>query len=353
VAGPPALEWSLTSAKAIELRIGELRIGIKLFRHESNEGSVFLKKYLDHLRYGRLQLSMLVFLGLIAGVQYWVGWKSVLAPWQQLSLDQITVAVLLVLLSYVVRTVRLVAFFGVELKGRFPVALRLTLIHNLWNNLLPTVGELSFPILMQRYFTISPTRSLPALLWFRVMDLYAILLLVVLSLMLHRDSWWLTALLVALLTLAIPLIYRWLPTSIGYFEHKSTGGLKEKLRKLREALPTSWRVLVLSSWWTLVNWPLKLMTFAWIIQQFVAINFGQSLLGAIGGELTSVLPINGIVGAGTYEAGVVAALLPAEIGYQEALTAAVNLHLFLLSCTLLSGVLSCLLPGTRPAGKYA
>jgi len=306
-----------------------------------------------------MQLSMLVFLGLIAGVQYWFGWESVLAPWQQLSLERIAVAVLLVLMSYVVRTLRLVSFFGVELRGRFPVALKLMLMHNFWNNLLPMrSGELSFPILMQRYFIISPTRSLPALFWFRLLDLYGILLLAVVSLMLHRDSWWLAALLIALLTLAVPLIYRWLPRIIEYFEYKSNGALKEKLSKVREALPTSWQLLLLSSWWTLLNWALKLVVFAWIIQQFAAINFGQSLLGAIGGELTNMLPVHGIAGAGTYEAGVVAALVPADIGHQEALKAAVNLHLFLLSCTLLSGLLSYLLPGNRssqpiPSPKYA
>jgi hypothetical protein len=226
-------------------------------------------------------------------------------------------------------------------------------MHNLCNNLLPTFGELSFPILMQRYFIISPTRSLSALLWFRLLDLYAILLLAVLSLILHQDSWWLAALLLALLTLAIPLLYRWLPTSIGYLEHKSIGGLKEKLSKLRKALPKSWRVLVLSSWWTLANWTLKLMVFAWIIQQFVVINFGQSLFGVIGGELTSLLPVNGIAGAGTYEAGVVTGLLPAKVAHQVALKAAVNLHLFLLSCTLISGFLSYLLPGGRSRAAYA
>jgi hypothetical protein len=72
---------------------------------------------------------------------------------------------------------------------------------------------------------------------------------------------------------------------------------------------------------TLLNWVLKLVVFAWIIQQFIPINFGQSVLGAIGGELTSVHPVNKIAGAGTYEACVVAALLPTDIGYQEALRA--------------------------------
>ena len=303
-----------------------------------------LRNRFSRIRWGRLQLSILAFLGLIAGVQYGFGWESVLAPWQQLPLERIAVAVLLVLLSYVVRTLRLVAFFAVELRGRFPVALKLMLMNNLWNTLLPTFGELSFPFLMQRYFIISPTRSLPALLWFRLLDLYVIFLLALVPLMLNRESWWPAASVIALLTIAIPLIYRWFPTSIEYFERKFKGALTEKLSEVRKTLPISWRLLLVSSWWTLANWALKLVVFAWIIQQFVAINFGQSLLGAIGGELTTVLPVYSIAGVGTYEAGVVAALVPADIGYQEAIKTAVNLHLFFLSCTLLSGFLSYLLP---------
>jgi Lysylphosphatidylglycerol synthase TM region len=186
-----------------------------------------LRNRFSHIRWGRLQLSILVFLGLIAGVHYAFGWESVLAPWRQLPWERIAVAALLVLLSYVVRTLRVVAFFVVELRGRFPVALRLMLLHNLSNTLLPTVGELSFPILMQRYFTISPTRSLPALLWFRLLDIYVVVLLALVSSMLNRDSWWLAALLIALLTLAILLIYRWSPRSISYFE-RSFQGIKRE-----------------------------------------------------------------------------------------------------------------------------
>jgi len=306
-----------------------------------------LERRLSPKRWGRLQLSILVFLVLVAAVQYEFGWAAVLAPWQQLPLKGITVAVLLVFLSYVVRTVRLVAFFSVELRGQFPAALRVNLIHNLWNNLMPTLGELSFPILMQRYFVISLARSLPALLWFRLLDLYVVCLLALVSLMLSRGSWRLAALLTALLTLAIPVIYRWSPETIGFFEQKFKGRLKEKLSEIRKALPTSWQLLLVSSWWTSVNWALKLTVLAWIIQQFLAVNFGQSLLGAIGGELTVVLPVYSIAGAGPYEAGVVAALIPADIPPQEALKAAVNLHLFLLSCTILSGFLSYLLPRNR------
>jgi len=57
-----------------------------------------------------------------------------------------------------------------------------------------------------------------------------------------------------------------------------------------------------------------------------------------------VLPVYGIAGAGTCEAGVVAALVPAGIVIPTRSRPSVNLHLFLLSCTLLSGLLSYLLP---------
>src|SRR5262249_3402177 len=116
--------------------------------------------------------------------------------------------------------------------------------------------------------------------------------------------------------------------------------------------PTSWRLLLVSSWWTLVNWVVKLAVLAWVIQQLVPIDFGRSLLGAIGGELTSVLPVYSIAGAGTYEAGGVVTLVPAAIDPQEAFKSAVNLHLFLLACTLLSRFLSYLLPRSRSSQPY-
>jgi len=62
-----------------------------------------------------------------------------------------------------------------------------------------------------------------------------------------------------------------------------------------------------------------------------------------------VLPVHGLAGAGTYEAGVVAALLPFGVAPAAALAGAVNLHLFLLGAALLGGALA-LLPGRRRRG---
>ena len=66
----------------------------------------------------------------------------------------------------------------------------------------------------------------------------------------------------------------------------------------------------------------------------------MSLLGSIMGEISSTLPIHGLAGAGTYEAGVLVALLPAGVGLDEALNGAVNLHLFVLGATILSAAIA-------------
>ncbi|MBA1333058.1 hypothetical protein QQ73_19015 [Candidatus Endoriftia persephone str. Guaymas] len=56
-----------------------------------------------------------------------------------------------------------------------------------------------------------------------------------------------------------------------------------------------------------------------------------------------MLPMQGFAAAGTFEAGVMAVLVPTGTGAEQALSAAINLHLFLLGLSLLSGALALLL----------
>ncbi len=88
------------------------------------------------------------------------------------------VAVSLVLGSYAIRTVRIYEYFHPATAGEFLRTFRLVLLHNLFNNLLPMrSGEASFPILMAREFRVPFTRSIPGLVYLRVLDLHFVLLL--------------------------------------------------------------------------------------------------------------------------------------------------------------------------------
>jgi uncharacterized membrane protein YbhN (UPF0104 family) len=90
--------------------------------------------------------------------------------------------------------------------------------------------------------------------------------------------------------------------------------------------------------WTAVSWSLKFVAFALILGHFLPLPIWQVILGVMGAELSSVLPFHGIAGSGSYELATVAALVPFGVEPADALSGAVNLHLFLLGSTLLLGL---------------
>ena len=62
--------------------------------------------------------------------------------------------------------------------------------------------------------------------------------------------------------------------------------------------------------WTWVNWLVKLAALGWVLAALAPVGFAAGVLGAIGGDLTTVLPIHAPGGFGTYEAGVALLLAP-------------------------------------------
>lgn len=291
----------------------------------------------------RLAVTFGLFVALIAAVQFTVGWPALLRPWTEAPVAGLLLALALTFLSYGLRAIRLYAYFRTEIGAGWPLSLRLMLQHNLYNNLLPMrAGEISFPVLMARYFAIPLGRSLPALLWFRLLDLHTLALLVLIALPL---PWGRTAsLLIALLVLPVP----WVMLQVTHVLRRRPRADDEPrwralMQHLLEGLPQG-PALFWSSWlWTAVNWTVKMFVFAWVLGRFVEVPLSGALMGAITGDLTSILPINGLAGAGTYEAGVIAGLLPYGIDAKTGLAAAVNLHLFMLAATLLGGAASLLI----------
>jgi uncharacterized membrane protein YbhN (UPF0104 family) len=305
-------------------------------------------KHKPWLHYG---LGALILLGFAVFVEAFVGWGTLLRPWQNLALGPMAAAIILVFVSYGLRALRVYDYFRPQMQPRFGLCLRLSLQHNLLNNLLPMrTGELSFPILMARYFQIPLLNSGSALLWFRLLDLHALLgfgllaagdqLLGLGTNMLLLVPWLL------LPWLGFRLYRPWLAACDG-----RQGQLWSLGRKVLGSLPQNPRHFWRSFAWTQLNWGIKLAVFAWVLQLFATMPWGAAWVGVMAGDLTSVLPIHGIAGAGTYEAGVVAGLATFQVDAALALQAAVNLHLFVLGCTLLSGVLSLLLP--RGAAQVA
>jgi uncharacterized membrane protein YbhN (UPF0104 family) len=295
-----------------------------------------------------------ILLAFIAFVQWYIGWGALLRPWTGLSFAAVGVAAALVMASYVVRALRLYDYFRDRMRRRFHLALKLTLQHNLWNNMLPMrTGEAAFPLLMSRYFDIPLMKSVAALLWFRVLDMHT---LVACALAALGGLWLNTTAAATLLVVWMALPWAGYRLGMRHAERLGQsppgGRLSRLLHHVVDSLPPSshdfWR-----AWgWTLVNWAVKFAGLVWVLQQFIHGPVAAAVLGVIAGDTTSVLPIHGVAGAGTYEAGIVAGLAAAAAGIpaQTAVAGAVNVHLFILSAAVLGGALSLCLPGRRRRG---
>lgn len=285
--------------------------------------------------------------GLVVAVQATVGWGPLLAPWLAFSPRLILWLFLLTVASYVLRAVRVYDWFRPRFTGRFLSVLRLSVLHNTANNMLPMrAGEMVFPWLMRRYFGHGLLDSAAALLWIRILDLHFLGLIGILILHLRQASWlwWVAAGLwiAGLGTLAVV-------GRAGVSERTAgPGRLRGLLRRVAAAAPRDPWLIARVYVWTAATWSLKFIAFASVLQHFVPVEFWRVLAGVMGAELSSVLPFHGIAGSGSYELAAVAALVPLGVDARQALAGAVNLHLFLLGTTLILGALGLLLP--KPAG---
>ncbi|MFN2381638.1 MAG: lysylphosphatidylglycerol synthase transmembrane domain-containing protein [Guyparkeria sp.] len=278
----------------------------------------------------------------------WVGPARLIEPWISIDPWALLVALALMLASYVIRTLRITRYFPDRLAGHFWSAFRLSNWHNLMNNLLPMrSGELAFPVLMQRYYRLSPLESVPVLFWFRLLDLQVVLLIGLAAggHLLSLSAGLLVALAVALL--AAPVV----AYALRHWLHRLLDGREGRLAakgvQMLASLPDRPSRFLGTLFWTWVNWLVKLAALGWVLAALAPVGFSAGVLGAIGGDLTTVLPIHAPGGFGTYEAGVALLLAPLVDEPRVVLAAAVNLHLFVLGTALLAAALSLFI--RRPA----
>jgi uncharacterized membrane protein YbhN (UPF0104 family) len=282
---------------------------------------------------------------LLGGLIWWVhtriGWPELLAPWRDLGLSAVGWAFLGVFASHVLRAVRIRDYFGRSLRGRPGAVLSVSLVHNLLNTLLPMrTGEAAFPVLLRSRFGVETARSVPGLLLFRLLDLQVVLLLGVTVLTVGGEihpipgavGLFLLAMAPAALGPARSALLGRLPGG------EAPGGRVSRwMRSGLESLPA--RGPLLRTWvLTFLTWSVKLVAYGFILSTLGGFSAGAGILGSITGELSSVLPIHGVAGAGTYEAGVVLGLAPLGISLESAVRGAVNLHLFVLGTAMLLGI---------------
>lgn len=297
-------------------------------------------------------LLQIVVLGtFVWAIEHYWGWGRLLAPWSRVSLTLVIGVVLAQAASYSIRAFRIYQAEKEIPRGRYPDCLRLILINNLTNLLLPArAGEASFPLLFKRWFNIDLAKGSGTLIWLRLLDLSVLAVLAVAVLGRTLVPSLPVALIAAVVVAGIlaPLLARPIQAWAGALLAKRTEGKVTRLLTVfLSGIPATSRQVLIDIGLTWSAWTIKLAALATAFFTLADISFPAGVLGAIGGDLSTVLPVHAPGGFGTYEAGVVALASVLSKPGPELLAAAVNLHLLVLSIALVAGALAWVAPSAR------
>lgn len=287
----------------------------------------------------RLLLASLLGLGLLAWLLHQVDLAPLARAFAQTPPWLWGVALAGLLLSYALRAERLRREWGSwfaadAARGRAPGfmdCLALFLTHNAAIVVLPLrAGEAGYPLLMQRRFGVPLAESLKSLLWLRLQDAAVLATLA---------AWWLPRLgPAARAGWAALLALGWALALL--FGARALAALAARMTAVQrfEAAWLAHRNDRLGWGLCAANWLVKLAVFALVLRALTPLDWAGALRGALGGELASVLPLQGPAGLGTYEAGVWAAALVGQspapgVGAQVA-AGALALHAFALAVAL-------------------
>ncbi len=219
-------------------------------------------------------------IALVLAVALTVGWGPLLAPWRELGLTELLGLLALSALSYGFRAVRVFDYFRPAFAGRFPTVLRLSILHNVANNLLPMrAGEMVFPWLMGRYFGQGFGNALASLIWIRLLDMHFLGLIACLILYLRQPwiGWPLAGLLWLLL---LPLMAR-----VGRLAPTGSTRMPARLAStLARAAPVSRRLIARLYLWTALSWTAKFIAFALLLQHFLPLDLWRLLIGVLAVE---------------------------------------------------------------------
>ena len=285
-------------------------------------------------------------LALLATVALLV-WLAADGRWRQLGdiFSRLTPAMFAIgaiglFVSYLLRAARVLDEFRADARARFTACLRIVLIHNAMINVIPfRGGEAAFPVLLRQTFGTPMARAVASLFWFRMQDALVVAVL--------AAAVWPGLSLPARIAVVVALIGfawylpRWARTPHNWAARHRFGA---RLGMLRNAFADSTRH-------ARYNWSVKLAIQAWLLAALLAAGPRAGAAGALGAELAAILPVQGVAGFGTYEAGAAAALLSSGIGFERGLQAAFVLHVFVIACAVSVGAVAWLLPA--PAAPAA
>lgn len=290
------------------------------------------KNFEPHVRirkwFYRLVFWMLALLLLMALIRH-SDWSLTVSRLMDVPKTVLVICTLGWLSSFLFRAFRFRGEWDAHGKISLWDSLSLTFLHNAAVILVPfRVGELGYPVLVQKLLNVSLQQCIRSLLWLRFQDGIVLLSLAFLLLPFLSPELRIAGLLV-FVTLCLVTQKWWLRLL------RSRHFLIRQVRAFLHQRSSPW------GWfWSAANWIVKLLVVSLMLSNLTGLDTLQTLRGALAGELSALLPLTGPAGLGTYEAGVWTGL---GLTWQEmkGLMGSVLLtHLFFLCISLLGAVVA-------------
>ncbi|MBX3598954.1 MAG: flippase-like domain-containing protein [Rhizobiaceae bacterium] len=308
-------------------------------------------------RYSITLLTVALVLVYVGFVEWAFGWKSIIDGWKSVGEGAVVGAILALVATYFVRAHRIHDYFPSETKGRFIWLFRVTQVHNLLNTMLPfRLGETSFPLLMRSEFAIPVARGAAALFVMRLLDMQALLAASAVGLVAHTGfviwAWALWFIFLVLPLLLFPMRDAFFRLSGRLLPNR----LSPVVEQISLGVPHTWGQFLRVWFLTAVNWGVKMAVLAWVLWIMGLAPFAATFGGALGGELSSVLPVHAPAGVGTYPASIVAGAVAfgassEAANFDQLARAAINTHLLIVVSALvgtgLSVALAAILQGKK------
>ena len=219
-------------------------------------------------------------------------------------------------------------------------SLGISFVHNTANNLAPMrLGELLLPVMARWIGNVKFSVGLTGLIWIRLLDFISLISITICIILLPSAGLIMLALLAALIFLT-PLL---LVLVVPKFQHVRLPQVLEDVRdqliyevENGRRLQRMWRLTILA-------WLAKIGGMGILLAALSGIPMTDLMATILGAELSSILPIHGLAGAGSYEMGGILGSALVGLSPILALEITIQLHIYVLSLTVVFGILGVLL----------
>lgn len=279
---------------------------------------------IDSKKILKLLFSLLITVVFIYFFDAYIGFKKLFDVLKNITAEQIVLGFLLYVISYVVRTLRWK--LTLDLKD-FKKLFRLTVFNTFFNIILPfRVGELSFFYMLKKE-GISLSHTTLSFVITRIFDGLSLVGVFGLFYFL-RDGKFLYGLSIFFLS---PFLFLPISTLIKMIKHRQIIDFHSKLQVINLVKIYTLSVLTLI---------FKFFAFYTVLPKTLGLPLSLSFLAFSTADLTTVLPVHGFAGIGTYESGFASILIALGGDKGVSFLSATVVHLFIIASSSMLAIIT-------------